>query len=338
MDSVGDLARSLVLRTNQVRLRTEMDKLAVEVATGLAEDPAKKLGGDVSSLNSIDRTLARLEAFRISTSEAKLITGTMQGALDIAQERGSDLASTLLGAELTPNIAMTTNLSGNAEATLSQVLSNLNQSVAGRFLFSGTATDTPPLVNAETLVGMARDEAVLAGVTSLADLDALLDDFFSSAPSTTTSFQGDAYQGSGNSLAPLQIGEGDTADIDIRADDQELRDFLQPMVMAALAADPALNFDVNTQVDILREAGVMAIAAQEGMTNIRAGLGATEARVEDAIVRNAAERTASSMAKLDLIGSDPYETATRYEDVRMQLESLYAITARSQRLTLTQFL
>ena len=41
MQSVGDMARSLVLRTNQVQLRQQMDKLAVEVATGFAKDSAK---------------------------------------------------------------------------------------------------------------------------------------------------------------------------------------------------------------------------------------------------------------------------------------------------------
>ena len=54
MQSVGDMARALVLRTNQVRLREEMDKLAVEVSTGFVTDSAKHLNGDLTSLQEID--------------------------------------------------------------------------------------------------------------------------------------------------------------------------------------------------------------------------------------------------------------------------------------------
>ena len=37
MDTVGDLARTLVLRTHQTRLNQEMDRLGVEIASGFAE-------------------------------------------------------------------------------------------------------------------------------------------------------------------------------------------------------------------------------------------------------------------------------------------------------------
>ena len=73
MDSVGDLARTLVLRTNQTRLRQDMDRLAVEVATGFVRDPAGYLQGDTTSLLAIDRALARLDVFRINTAEAVLV-------------------------------------------------------------------------------------------------------------------------------------------------------------------------------------------------------------------------------------------------------------------------
>lgn len=332
MDSVGDLARALVLRTNQVRLRNDMDKLAVEVATGLAQDPAKRLAGDVSSLTAIDRSLARLDAFRVNTAEAAMISGAMQQSLEIVQDRSATLAGSLLSAELTPTSAMTRTLSENAAGTLGQTIANLNQSVAGRFLFAGTRTDQAPLADANDLIDAAR--TAVTGATTLADFEAALDTFFGAGDV----FEMSIYQGSPDGLAAIPLGEGDAANIDFRASDQEVRDILKPMVMAALAADEGLGLDVNLQVDILRAAGVASMAAQEDFTNMRARLGASEGRIEDATARNAAERSAAEMAKLDLVGADAYESASRYEDVRLQLESLYAITARSQRLTLTNFL
>ena len=73
------------------------------------------------------------------------------------------------------------------------------------------------------------------------------------------------------------------------------------------------------------------------MVELRAGLGALEARIEETTTRNAAETTAMSLARLDLVGIDQFDTAARYENTRSQLEALYAITVRSSRMSLTEF-
>ena len=64
------------------------------------------------------------------------------------------------------------------------------------------------------------------------------------------------------------------------------------------------------------------------MDRIGAGLGALEQRIEETATRNSAERTATSLARLELVGTDEFETATRYENTRAQLETLRAAAAR----------
>jgi flagellar hook-associated protein 3 FlgL len=39
-----------------------------------------------------------------------------------------------------------------------------------------------------------------------------------------------------------------------------------------------------------------------------------------------------------LIGADPYESATRLQETQARLEALYTITARTARLSLTEYL
>jgi flagellar hook-associated protein 3 FlgL len=124
----------------------------------------------------------------------------------------------------------------------------------------------------------------------------------------------------------------------VRATDDALRDFLKPLAMAALASDSGLGLSAQVQMEVLSAAGVALIDGQKPFVELRASLGALEARIEESITRNASERSATSMAKLELIQADTFETASRYEEVRSQLESLYAITARSQRLSLAEFL
>ena len=332
MEVIGDMARALVLRTNQVRLREEMDQLAVEVATGFVKDSGKHLKGDLTGLLSIDRALSRLDTYRVNTTEASFLSGSMQTALDEIQGRSETLSQTLISAELTPNSALLNTMADDAENALSQVMNGLNRSVAGRFLFSGTATDREAVAGADDLLTDVR--TALAGQTDMTGVEAVLDTFFGVGGTYETT----TYQGSNTGLAPLKLSETDSANLDIRATDPVFREVLKPMVMAALATDAALGFSQDVQIEMLTAAGQDLLAAQQDVVELRAGLGALEARVEETTTRNSAEYTATNIARLDLVGTDQYYTASRYENIRTQLESLYAITARSQRLSLAEYL
>ncbi len=332
MEVVGDMARTLVLRTNQVRLRSEMDQLAVEVATGFVKDPGQHLDGDLTGLQSIDRTLARLDTYRINTTEATFLTGSMQNALDEIQARSELVSQALISAELTPNAPLLATMSDDAENALGQVLNGLNRSVAGRFLFSGTATDTGAVQDVSSVLNDAR--VALMGQTTMTGVETVLDTFFGAGGTYETT----TYQGASTGLAAMRLSETESANVDIRATDPVFREILKPLVMATLATDSSLGISQDVQIEMLTTAGRELLAAQQDIVEMRAGLGALEARIEETSTRNSAERTAMQMARLDLVGADQYETASRYENIRSQLESLYAITARSQRLSLAEYL
>ncbi len=332
MQSVGDMARSLVLRTNQVRLREEMDKLAVEVSTGFVTDSAKHLNGDITSLQEIDRSLSKLNMYRVNTTEATYITSTMQISLDEMQSRSQSVSQTLISADLTPTDPLLDTMSDDARNALGQIMNGLNRSVAGRTLFGGTATDRPAVASSEDM--LADLQVALAGQTSLAGIEAELDIFFGAGGGYETT----TYEGSAIGLAPLQLSETDTANVDIRASDTVFKEMLKPLAMAALASDGSLGLDTDVKVELLAKSGRDLLAAQQSIVELRAGLGALEGRIEETTTRNAAETASASLARLDLVGADQYETAARYESIRGQLESLYAITARSQRLSLAEYL
>ncbi|SMX32269.1 flagellin [Maliponia aquimaris] len=332
MEVIGDMARSLVLRANQVRLRQEMDQLAVEVATGFVKDSAQHLHGDLTGLLSVDRALSKLDTYRVNTTEATFLSGSMQTALDEIQGRSERLSQSLIAAELTPNSALLKTMSEDAQNALGQVMNGLNRSVAGRFLFSGTATDRQAVQDSTSLLNDVR--TALSGQTTMAGIEAALDTFFGSGGT----FETTTYTGSNTGLAALKLSETESASLDIRATDPVFRAVLRPMVMAALATDGTLGLPQSLQIEMLTTAGQDLLAAQQDVVELRAGLGALEARVEETTARNSAEYTATNIARLDLVGTDQYYTASRYENIRGQLESLYAITARSQRLSLAEYL
>ncbi|WP_289155353.1 flagellin [uncultured Salipiger sp.] len=333
MDTVGDLARTLVLRTHQTRLNQEMDRLGVEIASGFVRDPASHLGGDITGLLAIDRTLAQLETYRVNTTEASFLTGTMQNALEEIQIRAENVSQVLLSVELTPNDEMLNTMSSEAESALNQMLNGLNRSVGGRFLFSGTATDGHAVIDSDTMLNELR--TALAGQTDVVGVEAALDAWFDTAGG---GFETTGYLGSTTSLAPMRLSKTESANVDIRADDQVFRDTMKALAKAALATDSSLALPENVKIELIGNAALDLQTAQAHMVELRSGLGALQQRIEETSTRNSAERAATTIARVELVGTDQFETATRYENTRAQLESLYAITVRSSRMSLVGFL
>ncbi|MBE9635921.1 flagellin [Salipiger mangrovisoli] len=333
MDTVGDLARSLVLGTHHTRLNRELDKLGVEIATGFVRDPARHLQGDVTGLVALDRDLSRLEAFRISTTEASARAATMQTTLEEIQSRAELLSQVLLSAELTPTQEMRDTFSEEARNAMGQVLAGLNRNIGGRFLFSGTANDTPAVAGLDDM--LADLGLALSGQTTASDIDTALDAWFDSSGG---GFETTGYLGSTEDPSPIRIGSGEQVALAVRGDDPVFRALLKSVAKAALATDVSLGLAPEVQTELLSQAGRELLGHQQGLVELRAGLGAKEARIEEVTARNAAERTALSMTRVDLVGADSFEAAARYENVRAQLESLYAITARSSQLSLVDFL
>jgi flagellar hook-associated protein 3 FlgL len=117
-----------------------------------------------------------------------------------------------------------------------------------------------------------------------------------------------------------------------------LREVLAGLAVGALSGAGPMAGDAEAQRERLANAGVSLAGAQTGLSDLRGRVGAAEARLEEATSRNAAEAAALEIARAGLTDVDIYETATKLEAVQSQLELLYAITARSARLSLVSVL
>jgi flagellar hook-associated protein 3 FlgL len=71
---------------------------------------------------------------------------------------------------------------------------------------------------------------------------------------------------------------------------------------------------------------------------LRAVVGDAEAAIERARIRNEAELSAAELARARILEADPFRAATDLQSVQNQLESLYTVTSRLSRLSLTSFL
>jgi len=331
LTTLGDLTSHFMLRRHNVALRTEMQRLSHELATGETANPIRHLTGDYAILADIEQRMVGNAAYRQARAEASTTTDAMQGALGGLQDMTVGLASSLMTTSDSGLLASGRVAADQARETLDRAVSLLNTRVAGRALFAGNEVAMPAMADAETI--MADLRLAVAGMTTSAQIGAALDAWFNTPGG---GFDTVAYVGSDMSVPPFRVAEGESVSLDLRADHAALRQSLKPIALAALAGDATL--DMATRNAIYRAAGDQLFQAQDGLTALRADLGVTQARLEETGVRLASEKLALEGSRSGLLSVDPYDTATRLQEVQFNLESLYTLTVRMSRLSLTEYM
>jgi flagellar hook-associated protein 3 FlgL len=182
------------------------------------------------------------------------------------------------------------------------------------------------MVELRALVAGAPDAA-----TMVADVTAWFND-------TGGGYETIAWQGGTGLPTPVLLGEGRSAETGVTALDPAIRDALAGLALAALAAEQAVPLPEAEQRALVTAAAGQMQQGEGRMIVLRARLGSEEARIEDARVASEAARASLEIEYGRIVEADPYRTATDLETVNTRLESLYILTARLSRLSLTEFI
>lgn len=330
--SLGDLSQAFMLQRRSVELRQELSRLTDELSSGQVSDIKQILSGNHTYLSSLERSLEVLGGYNVATTEAGYFTAAMQTSLERVQDISGQLGLDLILASGGPVAVVAGSPPQNAATQLDGILNALNSAIAGRSLFSGTATDAPPLADAQTLLDEVR--TVVTGQPTPADILAAAENWFTDP----LGFDAVIYEGSDTSIAPFVLSETDRVSLDVRANEPAIKELLMYASLAALADDPALALTVPQQEDLFEIAGLGLQSNLDLITDLRSRIGIAEARIETIAVRNGAEKTSVEAARNTLILADPFETATQLENVQFQLQGLYQVTVRSSQLSLVNFL
>jgi len=328
----GDIARLFQMNRANHDVKSELNRLSQELATGRRADIADAVGGDFAPITSIELTLQRNRAFDTTSKEVAGFAAVMQHAYQTISTFGSDSASNLLNASQAAQPGMIGTAAADTAARLQPVLAALNAEFGGRSVFAGEAVSGPAVSDAETF--MADLTAATAGATDVASLMTAVDAWFGPGGG----FETVVYLGSTTPIDPVDIGQDVSADLGQTAFDSELRNTLKGVALAGLVAEGALAGDTAGRIELVRRAGEILIEGETGLTALQARLGTVEELIEEADAARAAETTALSMTRAGLLEIDPYETASRLTAAQAQLETLYAMTARMQSLSLVNYL
>ena len=331
--TIGDLAYTFLIKRQTSGLKSEMARLASELTTGQKADLGTSLAGDFGPFAGIERSLRAIAAYTTANSEAAGMLTASQLALENVQSIGRDLSTALLTASSSEDVVLIGATAEDARQKFSAVVSTLNTSMADRTLFGGAATDRPALATGEEM--LAEIAAATAGETTAAGIVAAVEAWFDDAGG---GFETMGYLGSNSDMGPMMIAEDETVSVGVRADSQVIRDTLKGYALMSLIVDGALAGQVTEQADLAAAAATQLLAADGDITDVRARIGAVEARIEDAQARNAAEKSAYELARTELVGADPYQTATELQAVYAQIETLYTVTARIAGLKFTDYM
>lgn len=330
--SIGDLAQSFMLRHRNSVLKQDMLRLTQELSTGRVADVRQALQGNYSYLTEIERNLDVLSGYKVATTEAKVFASHIQTTLGRFQDVGEQLANSLVVSGASTVGATSGDTAQEARTSLDVLVGILNTRAAGRSLFGGTATDRAATESSDVLLSGLK--TAIAGAGTPTDMFAAAQAWFDDPSGFAAAF----YKGSATSMSPIRLSESEQVEFDIRATDPQLKDILLFTSLAAVADDPALGLDSAQQADVFGQAGTSLLGARDTIISLRSKVGFIEAQIEGAETRNSAEVTASEYEKTALLQVDPYEAATRLEEVQFQLQSLYSVTVRMSQLSLVNFL
>ncbi|ABN78067.1 flagellin [Cereibacter sphaeroides] len=329
--SLGDLARTFLLRRQNAALKADVQRLSTEVVTGLAADVRQKTGGDLSALQAIDGSLTVLAARASATGEAASIASALQTGLARLDGLASDMSMKLLSVGNNATAMTTDQLGEEAEEAFRTAVATLNTRVGDRSIFAGTRPQQAAVLDADTI--LTALDTVIAGATTAADVQTAIEAWFDD-PSGYSAL---AYTGGGRP-ASVTIATGETVALEVTADSSAIRDSLKGLALAAMLNRGALSGALSERVSLGERAGSALLQGQTARVDLGARLGRAEARIHSATISNAAEFTSLQMARKELLGTDEYETATLLKATQAQLETLYNLTVRLSQMSLTDYL
>lgn len=326
--SIGDLAQTFLLKRQTAQAKADLARLTATVASGRHADVAAHLRGDLAGLTAIDATLARIDGYTAVARDATLALSVRQTVMGQIDALSADAVSHLLGSAR--GGALGTDTAARAVADhFTAFVAALNQRVADRSVFSGTATDAPALAAPRDILTAAQ--AAVSTATGPAELEAMLDVWFADPAGFATA----AYRG-GPPAPPVPIAAGEVGATDATALDHGLRQTAKGLILGALLAEGAFAGDATARAALARRGGEVLAAAATDRAELSARLGQAEARLAEAQARHEAEGSALRIARASLVAADPYQAATELQEAEARLERLFALTARLSRLSLAE--
>ncbi len=345
--SVSTLALTNATRETRINLQMKLAIGQKEASTGRYADVGVQLGYLTQRTVSLRQDLDRLTTFKDTNAVAASRLSLSQAQLDGLADAAQGFLTTLMAARSASSSAGTAIT--DAKAKLVSFQAALNTTVNGAHLFAGVNTDVKPITDyfgnptsagrqavADAFTGEFGIGQSTSGVENItgAQMSTFLDGAFASlfGESDWTS----TWSSASDQNITSRITTNERIETSANANDKAFRGLAQAYTMIADLGIQDLNSDayqavVNKAIDVVGQ-------AISDLTGLRASLGTSQERIKDADSRIDIQMTLMKEHIGTLEGVDPYEAQVKVNELLKQIETAYALTARTTNLSLLKYL
>ena len=288
---------SLIQQTMQVQA-TYAAKQA-QTASGLKSESYSGIASDSQQLLSLESMYSRITGQVAAGNAAENRMNSMSSTLGSISSLITSSMSTLSAAMSGTGTSGSTATSADLQQDLSELVSLLNSSYGGQYLFGGAVTDTAP-VN-----------------TSASGYNPL------GGSADTTYYQGDSNTTSVAVSDTLTVNYGITADNP--AFEQALR------ALAVAVANPTDTTQLQSAYDLLS-------SASDGVSSISSDLGNKIKTVDNQVTLQSTTLTHLDSTISDLRNVDVASVSVQLSEIETQLEAAYGSLTKLLSLNLTDYL
>ncbi len=344
---VPDLVTPFSTPAATTRVRRDLEKANLELASGRHADLGLELGGRSSVLVSARSQSALLEGLK---TDAAISAGRLQVAqqsLELAGAGAQDLLKSL--APLKAGQVPPEQVSSHARMLLEEFTSAINATSQGSYVFGGKNITEQPLTEyfadppsaARTAVenafitrfGVPPSDPATVSI-SAADMADFLDNDFA-ALFTSPQWESLWSNATDDSLMAL-VSLDDVVPATASANNPAIRKLEMAYVMMAGLGIETLNAEAREEVvDRAMSAIGNGIAEVDRM---RGDIGFREERVRRAQDRLELQQDLIDKEIVGMEQVDLHEVAARVNELSVQLETSYSVTGRLQNLTLLSFI
>jgi flagellar hook-associated protein 3 FlgL len=346
----GDYSSLGLLIAGNASVKTQLDKLTQQVATGYVANSYGGLGAAAQSALDLGPQLANL------TTEQTVI-GSVTGQQQVTQTALSQIAA--IASTFAADTASLNGINANsvdtvaasAKVALQQLAGLLDTTDGNTYVFAGTDSANPPVPNPSDITSSAFYTQIRAAVTGLSSTT---DNSAAITASTLAIAQSNVagttpFSATLGTVATVQVGSGGLVQVGLLANANTLatstgtsttgsyvRDLLRSLSTLASLSSSQLNdpgfgavvADTRTSLN----GAITALATETGaLGNIQSGL---TARATDAA-------DTSTALQAQLAPAEDVDTATALSNlsaVQTQLQASYQLIAASKKFSLVQYL
>ncbi len=294
---VATFATSDRLLAATMRIRAEEAKATLQQASGQISDDYGGLGSTSAAVVSLQSSVTRSKAYSEAASTASARVEAMYDAVGSMLTKFTSFKATL--STLTTSDADSDTIALTAQSALEEVVALMNTQLSGRYLFSGSAVDTPAV-----------------------DIDAI------TTPTSTSSADTSYYQGNDDVLS-VKVSSEQTVSYGVTADDAGFETALRALKLIASGGTDTTS--VTAAISLVAD-------AIDGLSSVQTKLSLNATTLENAQTEQETYQSDTADLISSLSEVDVATVAAKMSTYEAQLQAAYSAIGKIADLSLASYL